>query len=79
MAVIFSSFWTWAGTVILILAVGGVLQNIVAAAAKKPLKRKITGWAIGERRHIEIEGATEVDVLSALNTWKEGKEKEAGR
>lgn len=74
MAVIFSSFWTWAGTVILILAVGGVVENIVAAAAKKPPKRKISGYQIGQRWRVEIDGATEVDVLSALNTWKEGKE-----
>lgn len=74
MAVIFSSFWTWAGTVILILAVGGVVENIITAAAKKPPIRKISGYQIGQRWRVEIDGATEVDVLSALNTWKEGKE-----
>lgn len=60
---IFSSFWVWLGFIILVGAVGGVLVELVKACKRK---RKITGYRIDERWHIEIEDASAEDAQNAF-------------
>ena len=55
---ILSGFWTWAGFLILIVA-AEVIKAIRPA-------RKIEAYRIGERWHVQIEGARPGDVSETL-------------
>ena len=61
---ILSGFWTWAGFLILIVAAGNAVAEIVKAV-RPP--RKIDAYRIGERWHVQIEGARPGDVAEMLN------------
>lgn len=61
---ILSGFWTWAGFLILIVAAGNAVAEIIKAA--RPA-RKIETYRIGERWRVEIDGATAGDVAAVLN------------
>ena len=60
---IFSGFWVWLGFVILTAMVGGGVIKLVKACKRN---RKVEGYRIGERWHIEIENASAEDARSAI-------------
>lgn len=62
---IFSGFWTWLGFLIMIGAVGEIVVNI-AKTAHTP--RKIEAYRIGNRRHVQIDGARRADIAETLDT-----------
>ena len=73
---IFSSFWVWLGFAILLSMVGGGIIELVKACKRK---RKVTGYRIDGRWHIEIEDASAADVQQAIvsaayEPWR-GREK----
>lgn len=68
---IFTSFWTWLGFIILIAAAGGAVADIIKAARAK---KKIDVYKYGGRWRVELEGAgcEEIDtaiqaIISAAN------------
>ncbi len=67
MEIIFSSFWTWIGTIILIYTILGGIAKIIETCHRN---RKITIVRIGDSYRVEIENATKLDVQNAI----EGKE-----
>lgn len=60
---IHSGFWTWAGFLILIVAAGNAAVEI-AKVIHAP--RKIEAYRIGERWHVQIEGAHRGDISETL-------------
>ena len=60
---IFSSFWVWLGFVILLSMIGGGVIELVKVCRRN---RKVTGYRIDERWHIEIEDASAADVQQAI-------------
>ena len=60
---IFSSFWVWLGFIILVAMVGNGLAELAKACKRN---RKVTGYRIDERWHIEIENASAADVRQAI-------------
>ena len=60
---ILSGFWTWAGFLILIVAAGNAAAEVIKAI--RPA-RKIEAYRIGERWHVQIEGARRGDVAEML-------------
>ena len=62
---VFSSFWTWVGFLILIGAVGEAVASIVKAAHTP---RKIEAYRIGNRWHVQIDGARRADIAETLDT-----------
>lgn len=60
---IFSSFWVWLGFIILICAIGSEMTGLVKACKHM---RKITGYRMDERWHIEIEDASAEDARQAI-------------
>lgn len=56
---ILSDFWTWAGFLILIVAAGNAVAEIIKAIHQP---RKVTVYNIGGRRVVQIEGAKQDDV-----------------
>lgn len=70
---IFSSFWTWAGAVILVAVVLGGVTDIIKAA-KKP-KRAVRMTTYRDKTCIlEINGAEEDDVEQAMKVAKSVQE-----
>ena len=61
---IFSGFWTWLGFLIMIGAVGEIVVNI-AKTAHTP--RKIEAYRIGNRWHVQIDGAHRGDISEIMN------------
>lgn len=61
---ILSGFWTWAGFLILIVAAGSTVEEIIKAVHTP---RKIDAYRIGDRWHVQIEGAHRGDVAEMLN------------
>ena len=66
---ILSSFWIWLGFLILIVAAGSAVVEII----------KVDAYRIGERWHIEIDGAGRGDVAAAIREVKKKEEAGAGR
>lgn len=60
---ILSGFWTWAGFLILIVATGNAAAEVIKAIHPP---RKIEAYRIGERWHVQIEGARPGDVSETL-------------
>ena len=60
---ILSGFWTWGGFLILLVAAGNAAAEIVKAICPR---RKIDAYRIGERWHVQIEGARRGDVAEML-------------
>lgn len=60
---ILSGFWTWAGFLILLVAAGNAAAEIVKAICPR---RKIDAYRIGERWHVQIEGARRGDISETL-------------
>ena len=60
---ILSGFWTWAGFLILIVAAGNAVAEIIKAACPC---RKIEAYRIGDRWHVQIEGARRGDIAETL-------------
>lgn len=60
---ILSGFWTWAGFLILIVAVGNAAAEVIKGIHPP---RKIEAYRIGERWHVQIEGARPADVAETL-------------
>lgn len=73
---ILSSFWIWLGFLILIVAAGSAVVEIIKAI--RPT-RKIDAYRIGDRWHIEIDGAGRGDVAAAIREVKKKEEAGAGR
>ena len=73
---ILSSFWVWLGFLILIVAAGNVVAEIIKAIHPT---RKIDAYRIGDRWHIEIDGAGRGDVAAAIREIKKREETGAGR
>lgn len=63
MAFIFSSFWTWAGTVILLVIVSDGAENLLGVLRRH---RKVRVSQIDGCITVEIENATKSDVDTAL-------------
>lgn len=67
---ILSGFWTWAGFLILVVAAGNAVAEIIKAI-RKPIK--VTAHNVGGRRIVQIEGAKPEDITELLNkTSSEG-------
>ena len=60
---ILSGFWTWAGFLILLVAVGNAAAEVIKAI-RPP--RKIEAYRIGERWRVQIEGTRPADVAETL-------------
>ena len=60
---VLSGFWTWAGFLILIVAAGNAVAEIIKAACPC---RKIEAYRIGDRWHVQIEGARRGDLAETL-------------
>ena len=60
---VLSGFWTWGGFLILLVAAGNAAAEIVKAICPR---RKIDAYRIGERWHVQIEGARRGDVAEML-------------
>ena len=60
---VLSGFWTWAGFLILIVAAGNAVAEIIKAACPC---RKIEAYRIGDRWHVQIEGARRGDIAETL-------------
>ena len=60
---ILSGFWTRAGFLILIVAAGNAVAEIIKAACPC---RKIEAYRIGDRWHVQIEGARRGDIAETL-------------
>ena len=60
---ILSGFWTWGWFLILLVAAGNAAAEIVKAICPR---RKIDAYRIGERWHVQIEGARRGDVAEML-------------
>lgn len=71
---ILSNFWVWLGAVILILAIGQAAVEVIKVVHPS---RKISAYKIGDRWHIEIDGAGRGDVATSIREIK--KREEAGR
>ena len=52
---IFSSFWVWLGFFILLSMIGGGVIELMKACKRN---RKVTGYRIGQRWHVQIENAS---------------------
>ena len=63
MGFIFSSFWTWAGTVILLVIVFDGVENVLGVLRRH---RKVRVSQTGKTIVVEIENATTSDVDTAL-------------
>lgn len=63
MGFIFSSFWTWAGTVILLVIVFDGVENVLGVLRRH---RRVRVSQNGSNITVEIENATKSDVDSAL-------------
>ena len=69
---IFSSFWVWAGFLVLVAVVLNGAAELVKACKRN---RKITAYRIGERYHVTVENATRKDAAEAVRLQGgEGKE-----
>ena len=60
---IFSSFWVWAGFLVLVAVVLSGAAELVKACKRN---RKITAYRIGERYHVTVENATRKDAAEAV-------------
>ena len=60
---VLSGFWTRAGFLILIVAAGNAVAEIIKAACPC---RKIEAYRIGDRWHVQIEGARRGDIAETL-------------
>ena len=67
---IFSSFWVWAGFLVLVAAVLNGAAELVKACKRN---RKITAYRIGERYHVTVENATGRDAAAAVRIEKESE------
>ena len=73
---IFSSFWVWLGFAILL---AGVVNSIVGMTNVVFQKgRKIAVYKLGKNWRIEIENATEADVVAALREKERINKNEPG-
>jgi len=63
MSFIFSSFWTWAGTVILLVIVFDGAESVLSVLRRH---RKVRVSQTGKTIVVEIENATKSDVDTAL-------------
>ena len=61
---ILSGFWTWAGFLILIVAAGNAAAEVIKAIHPP---RKIEAYRIGERWHVQIEGARPGDKIANVS------------
>lgn len=59
---IFSSFWVWLGFIILIYTVFSGAAEVVRACKRN---RKVTTYRVGNSWRMEIENASDGDVVSA--------------
>ncbi len=66
---IFSSFWVWAGFLVLVAVVLSGAAELVKACKQN---RKITAYRIGERYHVAIENATRKDAAEAVRLQEGG-------
>lgn len=73
---VLSNFWVWLGAVILILAIGQAAVEVIKVVHPT---RKIDAYRIGERWHIEIDGAGRGDVATVIREIKKKEEAGAGR
>lgn len=73
---VLSNFWVWLGAVILILAIGQAAVEVIKVVHPT---RKIDAYRIGERWHIEIDGAGRGDVATVIQEIKKKEEAGAGR
>lgn len=69
---IFSSFWVWAGFLVLVAVILDGAAGLVNACKRN---RKITAHRIGERYHVTVENATRRDAAEAVRL-QEGERKE---
>ena len=65
---IFSSFWVWAGFLVLVAVALSGAAELVKACKRN---RKITAYRIGERYHVTVENATRRDAVEAVRLQKE--------
>lgn len=61
---IFSSFWVWSGTIILVTMVGGVMIAFVKTCKRG---RNVTAYRVGERWHIKAENITSRDMQRIMD------------
>lgn len=60
---IFSSFWVWAGFMIMLLVIGGGVIELVKACKRN---RKVTAYRVGDRWHVTVENATKDEAQNAV-------------
>lgn len=65
---VLSNFWVWLGAVILILAIGQAAVEIIKAVHPA---RKISTYKIGDRWHMEVDGARRGDIAAAIRGIRE--------
>lgn len=70
MSIIFENFWTWAGTVILVAALFGGVQETIKAV-KGPVRNVRVSTYKDMTRIVEINGATEKDVRRVTENREE--------
>ncbi len=72
LSVILSSFWTWAGTVILV-AVAAYGATEIIKALRKPRRKVRVSRHNGEPFLVEVENAESFDIITAVDalSWKE--------
>lgn len=67
---IFSSFWVWAGFLVLVAVVLNGAVELVKACKQN---RKITAYRIGERYHVTVENANRRDAAEAVRLQEEAE------
>ena len=74
LGIIFTNFWTWIGTVILVGVVCAGVADIIEAARKPSRAVDIYELPTGDRT-VRIENATPEDIERAIQAagWKDGK------
>lgn len=65
---VLSNFWVWLGAVILILSIGQAAVEVIKAVHPS---RKISAYKIGDRWHMEIDGARRGDIAAAIRGIRE--------
>ncbi len=72
---IFSSFWVWAGFLVLVAVVLNGAAELVKACKQS---RKIAVYKVGDVRRVEIENATRRDAAEAVRLQGEAEREDAG-
>lgn len=65
---VLSNFWVWLGAVILIFAIGQAAVEVIKAICPS---RKINAYKIGDRWHMEIDGARRGDIAATIRGIRE--------